>query len=115
DVDDERISLPVAARIAEPLADVGRQMRPAVHDDGPLPSLALADVVDHRDAARRLHDPPEADAGKLRQPAGQAPRAGCKILGTVMAVHPDHAVARRKLSAPRRRRRIVFAAGTVAV
>src|SRR5258707_15143367 len=84
--DDERISLPVAARIAEPLADVGRQMRAAVHDYGPLPSLTLANVVDHRDAPRRLHDPP--DAGKLRQPAGQASCACCKVLRTVMAIHP---------------------------
>src|SRR5207249_5805606 len=71
-VDHESISLPVATRIAIPLADVGRQMRAPVHDDGPLPPLALAHVVEHRDATRCLHDPPEADACKLGQPAGQA-------------------------------------------
>ena len=67
----------------------------------PAPSLALANVVDHRDAPRRLHDPPEADAGKLRQPGGQASRACCKVLRTVMAIHPYDAVARGELSAPR--------------
>src|SRR5271170_5432581 len=32
-VDDEGIALPMAARVAEPLADAGGQMRAAVHDD----------------------------------------------------------------------------------
>jgi len=61
-VDDEGISLPVATRVAIPLADVGRQVRAPVHDDVPLPPLALTQVVEHRDATRCLHDPPEADA-----------------------------------------------------
>jgi hypothetical protein len=39
----------LATRIAEPLVDVGRQRR----------SAALANVADHRDAPRRLHDPPD--------------------------------------------------------
>src|SRR5712671_224422 len=61
-VDDESISLPVASRIAKPLADVGRQMRAPVHDDVPLIPLALAHVVEDGDATGCLHDPPEADA-----------------------------------------------------
>src|SRR5271170_81987 len=55
-VDDEGISLPVAPRVAEPLADAGRQMGASVHDDVPLPSLALTYVVEHRDAAGCLDD-----------------------------------------------------------
>src|SRR5580704_8256988 len=58
-VDDKRIALPMAARVAVPLADAGRQMRAAVHDDVALPALALADIVEDRDAARRLHDAAE--------------------------------------------------------
>src|SRR5205085_10517684 len=60
DVDHERIALPTAARVAVPLADVGRQMRTSVHDDVALPSLALTHVVEDRYAARCLHDPAEA-------------------------------------------------------
>src|SRR5262245_37947576 len=73
-VDDERIALPAATRIAVPLADAGRQMRPPVHHDVALPPLALAHIVEDRDTAWRLHDPAEA-AGrgpKLGQPEGQA-------------------------------------------
>src|SRR6516165_11357032 len=40
-VDHERVALPVAARVAEPLPDAGRQMRASVHDDAALPSLPL--------------------------------------------------------------------------
>jgi hypothetical protein len=61
-VDDERIALPMAARVAIPLADVERQMRASVHDDVSLPSLSLAHVVEHRDAVGGLDDPAEAAA-----------------------------------------------------
>src|SRR5262249_48744632 len=61
-VDHQRISLPVAARVAKPLADAGRQVRAAVHDDVALPALSLAHGVEDRDAARRLDDPREAAA-----------------------------------------------------
>src|SRR5215468_4695789 len=73
-VDDERIALPVATRVAVPLTNTGRQVRTSVHDDVPLPPLALTDVVENRDAARRLHDPPETTGcgSKLGQAAGQA-------------------------------------------
>ncbi len=74
-VDNERIAVPIAARIAVPLPDVGRQVGTPVHDDVPLPALTLTHVIEHRDAAWRLHDPPEAPAErrtKLGQTAGQA-------------------------------------------
>src|SRR5689334_9049752 len=61
-VDDERISLPVTARVAIPLPDAGRQMRASVHDDVALPTLSLAHVIGHRDPAGRLHDPTKASA-----------------------------------------------------
>ena len=96
-----------------PLADVGRQMRAAVHHDVALPALALADVVEHRDAAGRLHDAAEA-AGRgaeLGQPEGQAAVRQRAVLRTVMAVHARRVVARRKLGESRRGRRIVLAAG----
>src|SRR5262249_28663024 len=106
DVDHEGVSLPAAARIAEPLADLGWQMRAAVHHDGPLPALALAHVVVHRYATRRLHDPAEAAAAiagaELRQPDGQAAVRQRAILGAVMAVDACCVVAGGKLVTPRR-------------
>src|SRR5215813_14103528 len=103
-VDDERIALPAATRVAEPLADVGRQMRAAVHHNAALPALALAHVVVHRDAARRLHDPPEAAAAvagaELGEPDGQAAVRQRAVLGAVMAVHARRVVAGRELVTP---------------
>src|SRR5882672_11864704 len=86
-VDDEAIALPVAARVAVPLANVGRQMRASVHDDVALPPLALAHVVEHRDAVWRLHDTPEADAAELRKAPGQAALPQRGVLRTVMTIH----------------------------
>src|SRR5215831_13754350 len=103
-VDDERVTLPVTTRVTVPLADMGRQVRTAVHDDVALPPLPLTDVVEDRDAAGRLHDPAEA-AGrgpKLRQPAGQAAVRQRAILRTVMPVHARRVVAGRGLREPRR-------------
>src|ERR1700683_1886864 len=85
-VDDERIALPMAARVAIPLADVGRQMRASVHDDVSLPSLPLAHVVEHRDAAGGLDDPAEAAAkrgSKFGQPASQTAVRQCAVLRTI--------------------------------
>src|SRR5216684_1545172 len=74
-IDHERVALPVAARVAIPLADAARQVRTSVHDDVALPALTLAHVVENRDAARCLHDPAEAaaeQAAELGQSAAQA-------------------------------------------
>src|SRR5215471_12404021 len=94
-VDDEGVALSVAARIAIPLTDIGGQVRAAVHDNVALPPLALADVVEDRDAAGRLHDPPVAagPASKLGQPAGQAAVRQVAVLRTVMAVDRYDVVA----------------------
>ena len=80
-VDDERVALPVTARVAVPLADVRRQVRAPVHDDVALPPLALTDVVVDRDAARRLDDPAEAAVvgAEFGQPAGQAALRRAKL------------------------------------
>src|SRR5262249_48289449 len=91
DVDDERIALEAPARIAVPLADGRRQMRPSVHHDVALPALALADVVKHRDAAWRLHDAPEAAAiggAKLGQPQPQAAHPHRPPLPPPLTPHP---------------------------
>src|SRR5262249_37197894 len=61
-VDHKRVAFPMAARVAEPLTDAGRQVGAAVHDDVALPPLALIHVVEYRDAARRLHDAAKAAA-----------------------------------------------------
>src|SRR4051812_41731481 len=88
DIDDERIALEAAARIAIPLTNACRQMRPPLHHDVALPALALADIVVHRDAARRLHNAPEAAAiggAKLRQPESEAAIRQGAIFRAVMA------------------------------
>src|SRR5258708_12081740 len=76
-VDHERIALPAAARVAIPLADVGRQVRAPVHHNASLPSLALTHVVGNRHAPRPLHDPPEAPppvpAPKFAHPPAHPP------------------------------------------
>src|SRR5262249_54740812 len=89
DIDDEGIALPAATRVAIPLADTGRQVGACVHDDIPLPPLPLAHVVEHRDAAGGLHDPPEAPAeggSEFGQPKGQAAISQSSILWTVEAI-----------------------------
>src|SRR5262249_21852738 len=88
-VDDEGAALPVSARVAIPLTDAGRQVRAPTHDDVALPPLALADVVEDRDATRGLHDAAEAanTAAELRQPGGQATVGRRAILRTIMAIH----------------------------
>src|SRR5262249_17910616 len=103
-VDHQRVALPVAAGVAIPLPDAGRQMRAAVHDDVALPALALPDVVEHRDAALRLHDAAETAGGaaKLRQSAGQASLPQRTVLRTIVAIHSPGDVARRNFRASRR-------------
>src|SRR6202049_3987900 len=103
----------MAARAAIPLADVARQVRAAVHHDVALPALALADVVEDRDAARRLHDAAEAAGGaaKLRQAAGEAALAERTVFRAIAAVHARGVVARRRLEGARRGRRGVGAPG----
>src|SRR5258708_16228912 len=89
-IDHERVALPVAARVAIPLADAARQVWTSVHDDVALPALTLAHVVKNRDSAGRLHDAAEA-AGRgaeFRQSAGQAPVRQRAILRTTAPGHP---------------------------
>ncbi len=86
-------------------------MRTSVHDDAALPALSLTDVVSDRDAARCLHDAPEADAAKIGQPAGQAAIRQRAVLGIVMAIHARGVVAGGTFRAARRGLRIVLAPG----
>src|SRR5262249_54360404 len=116
-VDDERIALPSTARVAEPLANVGRQVRTAVHDDIALPALALASCVGDGNAAGCLHDPPEAAptvaGAKLGQTDRQATVSQRAVFRIIMAVHARGVVARRALIPSLSGRcRIVFTAGT---
>src|SRR5258708_2881634 len=114
-VDDEGVVLPVPTRIAIPLADARRQMGAPVHHDVALPPLSLTHVVEHRDAAWRLHDPVRALAADPRQPRGQAADRRRAVLRTIMAIDRYRVVAGGALRKSRRGRRIVFAAGTAAV
>src|SRR5215467_1705334 len=109
-VDDEGIALPVATRVAIPLADVRRQMGAPVHDDVALPALALPHVVEDRDAADRLNDLAEAAGyvSKFGQPSGQAAIRQRAVLRPIMPIHTPCVVARGRLSASRRGRGIVF-------
>ena len=89
----------------------------SVHDDVALPALALVHVVEHRNAARRLHDAAKAaaeHAAELGQPAAQAAVLQPVVLRPVGAVEArivDGVVARRHFGKSRRRRRVVFASG----
>src|SRR5215467_2405800 len=114
-VDDERISLPVTARVAIPLADASRQMRAPVHDDVALPTLSLTHVIEHRDAAGRLHDSTKASAecgSKFGQSARQTALRQTAVLRTVIAVHAYGIVARWQIGVPRRGRRVILSAVT---
>src|SRR6266446_1535620 len=117
-VDHKRVALPMAARVAEPLTDAGRQVGASVHDDVPLPPLALIQVVEHRDAAGRLHDSAIASAeqaSKIGQPAVQAAVCQPVVLRTIAAIETHkvtRVVARRRFCESRRGRRIVLASGT---
>src|SRR5258708_1255381 len=55
-VDDEGVAPQVATRVAVPLANARRKMGTIVKHNVALPSLALTNVVEDRDAARGLHD-----------------------------------------------------------
>src|SRR6266849_1816249 len=113
-VDHKHIAVPAATRVAVPLADAGRQMWTSVHNDVALPPLSLTNVVEDRDAARRLHDPAEAadPACKLRQPAGQAAVRWRTVLRPIMAIHACEVVTGRKFRKTRRGRRIILATVT---
>src|SRR5258707_8230800 len=118
-IDDECIALPMAARVAVPLANTGRQMGAPVHEDIALPALALTHVVEHRDAAGCLHDAPEADAicdrskrADLRHPTHQAAHRQRGVLRTVIAIDGRGVVARRRLRETPRGSRIVLSPAT---
>ena len=91
-LDDEGVALPVPPRVAEPLADVRRDVRSAVGRDQPElvehlvqhdhPAFRLQDVVVHVVALQR-------DEG---QAVGEAALAG---VGVRVGVERPHAVARR--------------------
>src|SRR5215470_4312801 len=116
-VDHERIAFPMAAGVAEPLPDAGRQVRTSVHDDIALPALALIHVVEDRDATRRLHNSAKAaaeQAAELGQPAAQAAVRQAVVLRTIAAVEARDVagvVARRIFRKARRGRRAVLTAG----
>src|SRR5262245_61572175 len=92
-----------------------------IHDDVALPALALADVVEHRDAARRLHDAAEADAiadrAKIAElwhssPTHQTPHRQGGVLRVVIAIDGRGVVARGRIRIPRRGFWVVLAAST---
>src|ERR1700686_1806058 len=93
-------------------------MRTPVHDDVPLPPLALIQVVEHRDAAGCLHNSaiaPAEQTSKVGQPPVEAAVCQPVVLRTITAIETPKVtreVARRMLCESRRGRRIVLASGT---
>src|SRR5215831_19084533 len=90
-------------------------MRAPVHHDIALPALALADIVEDRDAARRLDDLAEAAAesgAEFRQSAGQTALGERNIFRAVVTVEAPRDVTGRRFRAASRRLGIVFAART---
>src|SRR5476649_1138724 len=60
DVDNQRVTFPVAARIPKPESDGRGEMRTSVHRDRAVPTLPLAGVIENRHASRCLRDLPDA-------------------------------------------------------
>src|SRR3989454_10250137 len=99
-------------------------MRAPVHDDGALKTLALADVVVHADAARRLYNPADLvvrpvgpwDPGPVaagRYVARQTPHDQAVVLRIVGTVHAVHGIDRCGIVKPWRRRRVLSASADV--
>src|SRR4051794_39181993 len=88
-------------------------MRASIHDDVALPSLPLARVVKHRDAARRLNNPGVTahHRPKVRQDGGHTPVPQASVLDIDVAIQSSHVVARRELLPPWRRLGVVLPAG----
>ena len=103
-LDDQRIALEAAARVAVAEADVARRMAPAQIDDA-LESLALPGVDADRDRVRPLHD--AAESGEVRFRSRHAAVAHALILGAVVAVHALRVVERGHFGAARRWRPVL--------
>src|SRR4029077_14942311 len=108
----------MATRVAVPLANIGRQMSTSVHYDVALPPFPLAYVVEYRNAARGLYDPPEAAAeraskfGQLASQAAVRERSVLRTVVTIDASEVDRVVARWGFREPGRGRRIVLTSRT---
>src|SRR5712692_3217947 len=85
-------------------------MRTPVHDDVTLPPLPLARVVEHRDAAGRLHDPLEP--AKVGYHGRHAPIRQTAVFRTVEAILACDVVKGRRVVIPWRGLRVVLPAGT---
>src|SRR6185295_7564671 len=103
----ERIPFPAAARVTKPLADGRRQMRDVAHHDVALVALALPDVVEHRDGARRLYD--ALEPAEVRVDAGHAPITQRAVLDVSMPIQTAGVVEGRNF-VPLGRGRTVFPA-----
>src|SRR5207237_1735232 len=110
--------------IAPPLADVRRQMRAPVHDDIALETLALADVVVHADAARRLHNLADlvvrpvgtGESGPVaasRYVARQTPHDQAVVFRIVGTVHAVDGIDRCAIMKSWRRRLVLSASADV--
>src|SRR5207244_5701434 len=72
-LDDQRLALPTAARVSQPLPDLWRNMRTVAQQDRAIASAVVAFVVD-RHGIGGLHNPGElAEKIDARQLQGAAP------------------------------------------
>src|SRR5262249_18729792 len=103
-VDHQRVALPMAARVAEPLTDVRWQIGASAQDEVALPPFPLPPVVEDGGAAGGLHDSGETAgvAAKHRGPAAQAALCQRTVLRTIVAIHTPGIIARSYFSASRR-------------
>ena len=102
DVDNERVSLPPAARIAVPEADVGCSVLAAVHGHHANKPLSLSRIVINAHLSRRLHD--LIDGAEIRKKPGETTLGQRAVLGAVGAIHAFDVVDRRRLGMSWRRR-----------
>src|ERR1700730_17347307 len=105
DVDDQRITLPAATRVAEPLTDGWRKMRAPVHGDDALPPLPLANIVEDRHRAGVIHDAPVAT--KIWQQGAHATLRHAAVLRAVGAVEASRVVEGRDLRSAWRGRAVL--------
>ena len=103
-LDDQRIALEAAARVAVAEADVARRMAPAQIDHA-LVALALPGVDADRDGVRPLHD--AAEPVEVRRRSPHAAVAQALILRAVVTVHAPRVVERGHFGEARRGRPVL--------
>src|ERR1700730_4730897 len=94
-LDNQRIAIPVATRLAEPLMDLRAELRASIQWDEPR---LVNHLVRDRDVSRTLNDPDvvviEAGENRGGEPPGNAPLERAAVLRPIGAPGPGSAAGR---------------------